>query len=81
MLYRLFLCFLEPGSLRQLQSDTDTLFGKSSVDENGRADDLKLLAVSSSRTDRIEAPVSSSAYDSRYLYYLDNSSLVCKLFF
>ncbi|KAM4713691.1 zinc finger CCCH domain-containing protein 14 isoform 2-T2 [Anableps anableps] len=55
----------EPGSLRQLQSDTLTVLGKSSIDENGRAEDLKLLAVSSSRTDRIEAPVSSSAYDSR----------------
>ncbi|XP_047243055.1 zinc finger CCCH domain-containing protein 14 [Girardinichthys multiradiatus] len=59
----------EPESLRQLQSDTVTVFGKSqsSVDENenGSADDLKLLAVSSSRIDRIEAPVSSSAYDSR----------------
>lgn len=55
----------EPASLRQLQSDTDTVLGKSSVDENGRADDLKLLAVSSSRSDRIEVPVSTSAYDSR----------------
>ncbi|XP_021168184.2 zinc finger CCCH domain-containing protein 14 isoform X1 [Fundulus heteroclitus] len=58
---------VEPESLRQLQSDTVTVLGKSqsSVDENGRGDDLKLLAVSSSRSDRIEAPVSSSAYASR----------------
>ncbi|KAM4529305.1 zinc finger CCCH domain-containing protein 14 [Fundulus diaphanus] len=58
---------VEPESLRRLQSDTVTVLGKSqsSVDENGRGDELKLLAVSSSRTDRIEAPVSSSAYDSR----------------
>ncbi|XP_038143479.1 zinc finger CCCH domain-containing protein 14 isoform X1 [Cyprinodon tularosa] len=57
----------EPASLRQLESDAVPVLGKSqsSVNENGRGDDLKLLAVSSSRTDRIEAPVSSSAYDSR----------------
>ncbi|XP_007552970.1 zinc finger CCCH domain-containing protein 14 [Poecilia formosa] len=54
-----------PSSLRHLQSDSVTVYGKPCIDENGRAENLKLLAVSSSRTDRMEAPVSSSAYDSR----------------
>ncbi|XP_054875991.1 zinc finger CCCH domain-containing protein 14 isoform X3 [Poeciliopsis prolifica] len=55
----------EPPTLRHLQSDSVTVYGKPSIDENGRAEDLKLLAVSSSRSDRMDVPVSSSAYDSR----------------
>ncbi|XP_041832548.1 zinc finger CCCH domain-containing protein 14 isoform X2 [Melanotaenia boesemani] len=57
----------EPASLRQLQSDTVTVTGKShlSVGENGRAEELKVLTVSSSRSDKTEARVSSSAHNSR----------------
>ncbi|KAM6915294.1 zinc finger CCCH domain-containing protein 14 [Xenentodon cancila] len=55
----------DPGSLRQLQSDTVTVAGKSesNVCENGRAE--KVLTVSSSRSDRTEAKVSSSAHENR----------------
>ncbi|XP_061562897.1 zinc finger CCCH domain-containing protein 14 isoform X2 [Cololabis saira] len=55
----------EPGSLRQLHSDTVTVAGKSelSICENGRAE--KVLTVSSSRSDRTEAKVSSSAHENR----------------
>uniref|UniRef100_A0A1A7Y7G6 Zinc finger CCCH domain-containing protein 14 n=2 Tax=Iconisemion striatum TaxID=60296 RepID=A0A1A7Y7G6_9TELE len=57
----------EPASLKQLQSDGVTLTGKShsSAGENGRAEELKVLTVSSSRSDKTEAPVSSSAFESR----------------
>lgn len=57
----------EPASLRQLESDTVTLAGKSHlpVGENGRAEESKLLTVSSSRADKAEARVSSSAHESR----------------
>lgn len=57
----MFLFFSEPASLKQLQSDSATVSGKSrsSVGENGRAEEL--------RGDRTEARVSSSAHESRYL--------------
>ncbi|KAL3979801.1 hypothetical protein ACER0C_018351 [Sarotherodon galilaeus] len=49
----------EPASLKQLQSDSATVSGKSrsSIGENGRAEEL--------RGDRTEARVSSSAHESR----------------
>ncbi|XP_027140397.1 zinc finger CCCH domain-containing protein 14 [Larimichthys crocea] len=59
---------VEPASLRhQLQSDGGAAAGKSrsSVSEDGRAEDTKVLTVSSSRSDRTEARVSSSAHESR----------------
>ncbi|KAL7388024.1 hypothetical protein ABVT39_005555 [Epinephelus coioides] len=60
---------VEPASLsrHQLQSDGGTVAGRSrsSVSEDGRAEELKVLTVSSSRSDRTEARVSSSAYESR----------------
>lgn len=58
----------EPASLRnQLQSDSGALTGKnrSSVSEDSRAEEMKVLTVSSSRSDRTEARVSSSAHESR----------------
>ncbi|XP_017282852.1 zinc finger CCCH domain-containing protein 14 isoform X2 [Kryptolebias marmoratus] len=57
----------EPASLKQLESDTVTVTGKShsSMGENSRADELKVLTVSSSRSEKTEAPVSSSAHESR----------------
>ncbi|XP_072218390.1 zinc finger CCCH domain-containing protein 14 isoform X3 [Leuresthes tenuis] len=57
----------EPASLGQLESDTGTVaeMYQSSVGENGRAEELKVLTVSSSRFDRTEARVSSSAHESR----------------
>ncbi|XP_013874915.1 zinc finger CCCH domain-containing protein 14 [Austrofundulus limnaeus] len=57
----------EPASLRQLESDTVTVTGKTSsfLVENDRAEELKVLTVSSSRSERTEAPVSSSAHESR----------------
>lgn len=62
------MVFTEPESLRhELQSDSGTVAGKSrsSVSEDGRAEELKVLTVSSSRSDRTEARVSSSAHESR----------------
>ncbi|TKS76414.1 Zinc finger CCCH domain-containing protein 14 [Collichthys lucidus] len=59
---------VEPASLKhQLQSDGAAAPGKSksSVSEDGRAEESKVLAVSSSRSDRTEARVSSSAHESR----------------
>ncbi|XP_033503739.1 zinc finger CCCH domain-containing protein 14 isoform X2 [Epinephelus lanceolatus] len=60
---------VEPASLsrHQLQSDGGTVAGRSrsSVSDDGRAEELKVLMVSSSRSDRTEARVSSSAYESR----------------
>ncbi|XP_071394086.1 zinc finger CCCH domain-containing protein 14 isoform X1 [Centroberyx affinis] len=59
---------VEPASLRpQPQSDSGTLAGKSrvSVSEDRRGEESKSLAVSSSRSDRTEARVSSSAYENR----------------
>ncbi|XP_070781686.1 zinc finger CCCH domain-containing protein 14 [Enoplosus armatus] len=59
---------VEPASLRhQLQSDGGTVAGKSrsSVSEDSRAEESKVLMVSSSRSDRTEARVSSSAHESR----------------
>ncbi|XP_018549979.1 zinc finger CCCH domain-containing protein 14 isoform X1 [Lates calcarifer] len=59
---------VEPASLRhQLQSDSSTVPGKSrsSVSEDSRTEELKVLTVSSSHSDRTEARVSSSAYESR----------------
>uniref|UniRef100_A0A3B3CIL2 Zinc finger CCCH domain-containing protein 14 n=1 Tax=Oryzias melastigma TaxID=30732 RepID=A0A3B3CIL2_ORYME len=57
--------FPEPAAIRQLQSDSVLLAPKvqASAGENGRAEELKVLAVSSSRSDRTEARVSSSAHD------------------
>lgn len=58
----------EPGSLRhQLQSDSGSVAVKSrlSVSEDSRAEELKVLTVSSSRSDRTEECVSSSAHESR----------------
>lgn len=76
--YCLHVCS-EPASLRhQLHSDSGAVSGKSrsSVSEDSRADDPKALTVSSSRSERIEARVSSSAPESRYQllswnYYYD----------
>ncbi|XP_042359199.1 zinc finger CCCH domain-containing protein 14 isoform X2 [Plectropomus leopardus] len=69
---------VEPASLsrHQLQSDGGTVAGRSrsSVSEDGRAEELKLLTVSSSRSDRTEARVSSSAYESRRSSLEKNSS-------
>ncbi|KAM3860947.1 zinc finger CCCH domain-containing protein 14 [Diretmus argenteus] len=59
---------VEPASLRpQPLSDSDTLAGMShaSVSEDRRGEESKSLAVSSSRSDRTEARVSSSAYENR----------------
>ncbi|KAI3364336.1 hypothetical protein L3Q82_011131 [Scortum barcoo] len=58
----------EPASLRhQLQSDSSAAIGKSrsSVSEDSRAEEPRVLMVSSSRSDRTEARVSSSAHESR----------------
>lgn len=63
-----FMVIPEPGSLRhQLQSDSGAMAVKSrlSVSEDSRADELKALTVSSSRSDRTEERVSSSAHESR----------------
>ncbi|XP_078131192.1 zinc finger CCCH domain-containing protein 14 isoform X1 [Sander vitreus] len=60
---------VEPASLsgHQLQSDSGTVAGKSrsSLSEDSRGEELKVLTVSSSRSDRTEARVSSSAHESR----------------
>ncbi|XP_031178178.1 zinc finger CCCH domain-containing protein 14 isoform X1 [Sander lucioperca] len=60
---------VEPASLsgHQLQSDSGPVAGKSrsSLSEDSRAEELKVLTVSSSRSDRTEARVSSSAHESR----------------
>lgn len=59
---------VEPASLKhQLQSDSGAVpvKSRSSVGENGRAEESKALTVSSSRSDRTEARVSSSAHESR----------------
>ncbi|XP_074542043.1 zinc finger CCCH domain-containing protein 14 [Halichoeres trimaculatus] len=59
---------VEPASLRnQLQSDSCTVSGRSrsSVSDDSRAEELKVLTVSSSRSDRTDARVSSSAHESR----------------
>lgn len=62
--------FLEPAASgkNQLQSDssTATVKSSSSVNSDSRAEDLKGLTVSSSRSDRTEARVSSSAHESRW---------------
>ncbi|XP_037541364.1 zinc finger CCCH domain-containing protein 14 isoform X2 [Nematolebias whitei] len=57
----------KPASLRQLESDTVTVTGQShlSIVENDTAEELKVLTVSSSRSEKTEAPVSSSAHESR----------------
>ncbi|XP_034555598.1 zinc finger CCCH domain-containing protein 14 isoform X2 [Notolabrus celidotus] len=59
---------VEPASLRhQLQSDSGAVAGRSrsSVSDDSRAEELKFLTVSSSRSDRTDARVSSSAHESR----------------
>ncbi|KAF7669123.1 hypothetical protein LDENG_00240980 [Lucifuga dentata] len=59
---------VEPASLKNpLQSDssTATVKSRSSVSEDSRAEDLKVLTVSSTRTDRTETRVSSSEHESR----------------
>nr|XP_046229826.1 zinc finger CCCH domain-containing protein 14 isoform X2 [Scatophagus argus] len=59
---------VEPASLKhQLQSDSGTGTGKSraSVSEDSRAEESKVPTASSSRSDRNEARVSSSAHESR----------------
>ncbi|XP_032398446.1 zinc finger CCCH domain-containing protein 14 isoform X4 [Etheostoma spectabile] len=60
---------VEPASLtgHELQSDSGTVAGKrrSSLSEDSRAEELKVLTVSSSRSDRTETRVSSSAHESR----------------
>ncbi|XP_056283393.1 zinc finger CCCH domain-containing protein 14 isoform X2 [Pseudoliparis swirei] len=60
---------VEPASLsgNPIQSESDALAGmdQSSASEDGRAEELKVLTVSSSRSDRTEARVSSSAHESR----------------
>lgn len=59
----------EPASVskHQLQSDGGTVSGKSrsSGGENSRSEESKVLMVSSSRSDKTEARVSSSAHESR----------------
>ncbi|KAM7395460.1 hypothetical protein PAMA_006966 [Pampus argenteus] len=58
---------VEPASLKhQLQSDggTGTVKSRSSVSEDSKTEESKALTVSSSRYDRTEARVSSSAYES-----------------
>lgn len=58
----------EPASLKhQLQSDGGTMSAKSRVaaGEHSRAEESRVLMVSSSRSDRTEARVSSSAHESR----------------
>lgn len=60
---------LEPASLRnQLHSDGGAAAGKTRllINEDIRAEDSKVLMVSSSRSERTEARVSSSAIESRY---------------
>uniref|UniRef100_A0A4W5NCN1 Zinc finger CCCH domain-containing protein 14 n=1 Tax=Hucho hucho TaxID=62062 RepID=A0A4W5NCN1_9TELE len=62
---------VEPASLRpQLYSDTGTSSGKS----EWKGEESKGLAVSSSRSDRTEARVSSSAYEHRRVSSDKNSS-------
>ncbi|KAM9839950.1 zinc finger CCCH domain-containing protein 14 [Aulostomus maculatus] len=59
---------VEPASLRhELQSDSSTVTAKPrlSVIDDSRMEDSKALAVSSSRSDRSEARVSSSAHENR----------------
>ncbi|XP_044025667.1 zinc finger CCCH domain-containing protein 14 isoform X5 [Siniperca chuatsi] len=59
---------VEPASLRhQLQSDSGTVAGnsRSSVSEDSRIEESKVLTVSISHSDRTEARVSSSAHESR----------------
>ncbi|XP_070844022.1 zinc finger CCCH domain-containing protein 14 isoform X1 [Chaetodon trifascialis] len=59
---------VEPASLRNpLQADGGAPAGRSrsSVSEDGKAEESKVLTVSSSRSDRTEARVSSSAHESR----------------
>lgn len=58
----------EPASLKyQLQSDSGSVSAKSrmSLSEHIRVEESKVLMVSSSRSDRTEARVSSSAHESR----------------
>ncbi|TNN82632.1 Zinc finger CCCH domain-containing protein 14 [Liparis tanakae] len=60
---------VEPASLsgNPIESESDASAGvdRSSASEDGRAEELKLLTVSSSRSDRTEARVSSSAHETR----------------
>lgn len=60
---------VEPASLsrHELTSDGDTVAGKShsSIIEDSRAEEFKVLTVSSSRSDKTEARVSSSAHENR----------------
>ena len=61
---------LEPATLRhQLQSDSSAVAGKSrsSLSEDSRTEELKVLTVSSTHSDKTEARVSSSAHESRYV--------------
>lgn len=73
LMFSFSTCLLvtEPASLsgHQLQSDSGPVAGKSrsSLSEDSRAEELKVLTVSSSRSDRTEARVSSSAHESRCL--------------
>lgn len=63
----------EPASLKnQLQSDGGAAPGKSrsSVSEDTKAEESKVLTVSSSRSDRTEARVSSSAHESRCHFFI-----------
>lgn len=64
---------LEPASLRnQLHSDGGAAAEKTRLllNEDIRAEDSKVLMVSSSRSERTEARVSSSANESRYCIQL-----------
>lgn len=64
---------VEPASLRnQLHSDGEAAAGKARllVNEDIRAEDSKVLMVSSSRSERTESRVSSSANESRYCVQL-----------
>lgn len=63
-----FMVVPEPGSLRQqLQSDSGAVAVKNrlSASEDSREEESKVLTVSSSRSDRTEERVSSSAHESR----------------
>uniref|UniRef100_A0A672GN82 Zinc finger CCCH domain-containing protein 14 n=1 Tax=Salarias fasciatus TaxID=181472 RepID=A0A672GN82_SALFA len=67
----------EPASLRhQLQSDSGAVSkSRMTAGEHSRAEESRLLMVSSSRSDRTEARVSSSAHESRGTVETSSSQL------
>lgn len=72
------MVFTEPASLSTPVPQSDdgavAVRSRSSLTEEVRAEELKLLMVSSSHSDRTEARVSSSAHESRCVssYYLQS---------